>query len=90
MKPCTASIKIKTPYARELGLALAPDNIQAPRDIEVECKPRGEYLVCQVSVICLEPQGILRLRNTLDDLLSNIKAALDALEYSAKKGPGDF
>ena len=90
MKACTASIRIRTPYARELSLALTPDNLQAPKGIEVECEPEEEYLVCRVSVVCPEALGVLRLRNTIDDLLSNIKAALDALECSVKGGSGDF
>ncbi len=80
MARCTAILELEDPRAEALVRALEPDNLQAPRGVKVECKAEGPRLICNVSVECNDPRGILRLRNTLDDLVLNLRAASSALE----------
>jgi homoserine kinase len=80
MAHCKAVLEIEGPEAEALAKALEPDNLQAPEDVRVECRAEGDVLICRVSVECSDARGILRLRNTLDDLILNLRAAASALE----------
>ncbi|GAB6147788.1 KEOPS complex subunit Pcc1 [Stetteria hydrogenophila] len=80
MPHCRAVLEVEDPHAEALARALEPDNLQAPSGVEVACRAEGRRLVCEALVDCSEPRGVLRLRNTLDDLILNLKAALSALE----------
>jgi hypothetical protein len=66
--------------------ALQPDNIRAPKDLKIACEPNGgETLVCNIEVSLVEdPAKILTLRNTFDDLIINMKAAIDSLAKASK------
>lgn len=82
MAVCTALLEVEPGEwaAEALERALNPDNLQAPEGVRVECWAEGPRLICSVTVDCSEPRGILRLRNTLDDLILNLRAAQSALE----------
>lgn len=81
MARCLARIWISAAEKAEaIAAALEPDNKQAPRDVVVECESRDGVTACHVEVECSGPSSILRLRNTVDDLISNARAALDALQ----------
>ncbi len=66
--------------------ALQPDNLRAPKDIKIACEPvDDETLVCNIEVSPAEdPTKILTLRNTFDDLIINMKAAIDSLAKASK------
>ncbi len=79
-RECNAVIEVKTSDAIHLASALQPDNLTAPPHVTVNCMAEGLYLVCRVTVLgCSDPRRILTLRNTIDDLLYSLKAALEAV-----------
>ena len=81
MKKCSATIKLRTPKAKVLEAAITPDNSPAPPGLEISCKAVSEHtLECRVSISCNKPRDILTLRNTLDDLLSALKVAIETLK----------
>jgi len=80
---CEARLTLESPWARALREALEPDNAHAPEGIRVTCKANRGGLYCEIRAECRDSRGILRLRNTIDDLIENAKAALEALEASS-------
>ncbi|MDM7274834.1 MAG: KEOPS complex subunit Pcc1 [Thermoprotei archaeon] len=76
---CTAKLKIKALKAKTLEEALEPDNIITPPGLKVGCKSRDDTLECTVEVECGNPTRILTLRNTIEDLLTTIKAVVETL-----------
>lgn len=82
---CIAIIRVSHEASRALLEAIEPDNIQAPSWLSIDCKAVGSTLECRVEVDCGNPQRVLSLRNTLDDLLKAIKAAMEAIEGSMKR-----
>ncbi len=64
---------------RDIAAAVEPDNRSSPPGVEVECRG-GEDLYCIIEVDCSSPREVLRLRNTVDDLLQAVIAAARALE----------
>ena len=76
---CTAKLKIKALKARALEEALEPDNIVTPPGVKIECKGENDFLECIAEVECGNPMRILTLRNTLEDLLTAVKAIRETL-----------
>lgn len=65
--------------------ALQPDNVQTPKDLKIACELGGKALICNIEMPSVEdPLRILTLRNTFDDLVINIKAAIDSLVKTSK------
>ncbi len=77
---CRATLEARVRDPGSLARALEPDNRAAPPGITVECRSDDSVLVCVVEVDCSEPLGVLRLRNTIDDLLQDLSAAINALK----------
>ncbi|MCE4618154.1 MAG: hypothetical protein F7C82_01505 [Desulfurococcales archaeon] len=78
---CIARIQVPTPFSSHVARALQPDNQRTPPYLSVSCKEVQGNLECKVTVEgCSDPKRILTLRNTVDDLLIAIRAALDSLE----------
>ena len=77
---CTALVEVDGVDAEAIVTALEPDNATAPQGVEARCRVEGGRVSCVVRVSCGNASGILRLRNTLDDLILNLRAALEALE----------
>ncbi|MEN2999888.1 MAG: KEOPS complex subunit Pcc1 [Acidilobaceae archaeon] len=80
---CIARVKVSTESAAALLEAVEPDNARAPEWLQVSCRQAEGALECLVELSCEDPQRLLSLRNTLDDLLLSLRAALDALEEGA-------
>lgn len=80
---CLANMKIETPHAKALENALEPDNRMTPPGMKIECKGENNTLECTVEVECENPAKILTLRNTLEDMLTAIKAIIETLEKTA-------
>ena len=80
---CIGRVRVETEKALALLEAVEPDNAQAPAWLRVSCSHVNGALECSVEMSCEDPQRILSLRNTLDDLLLSLRAALDALEERA-------
>ncbi|MEB3851760.1 MAG: hypothetical protein LRS49_04165 [Desulfurococcales archaeon] len=77
---CEATLEIDSgPASAAIAEALEPDNRQAPPGVRVSCRAESYRVVCRVEVDCGDSRGILRLRNTIDDLLSSARAALESL-----------
>ena len=81
-KACEARLILESPWAEALREALEPDNTHTPEGIRVTCRAGPTRLYCEIRVDCRDSRGILRLRNTIDDLIENAKAALEALQAS--------
>ena len=77
---CWAKLEIPHSKAVSLERALEPDNAEAPEGLQVECYSVEGMLECRVTVDCSDPRSMLTLRNTVDDILVNLKAAVDAIE----------
>ena len=80
MRECKARIVVRVDRPKDIVRALEPDNEESPPWLKVSCHPLDEIrLECLITVECTEPMDLLRLRHTVDDLLANIKAAIEAL-----------
>jgi tRNA threonylcarbamoyladenosine modification (KEOPS) complex Pcc1 subunit len=81
MEECSAILKIKSEVAETLYNAIEPDNLVTPKNVKVKCHiDKDKNLICKISIACRDVQDILRLRNTLDDLISSIKTSLSVLK----------
>lgn len=69
--------------ARAIVEALEPDNATAPPGMKVTCTAASTKVSCVVSISCREARDMLRLRNTVDDLLVNLRAALESIERAS-------
>ncbi|MCX8195515.1 MAG: KEOPS complex subunit Pcc1 [Acidilobaceae archaeon] len=77
---CVAILRVESDKARALLEAVGPDNRAAPPWLSVSCSELPGALECVISMGCEEPSRLLSLRNTLEDLLLSLRAALEALE----------
>jgi len=84
MSECSTTIEIETDFAEEILKVIRPENLSAPEDLKIHCYSNREKLVCNLSLQCNKERGILRLRNTLDDLLQSIKLFLDIIYVTDK------
>lgn len=78
---CVAEVELRLEDPVALARALEPDNRAAPPGVRVECRG-STVLYCIVEAECRSPRGILTLRNTVDDLLQSLQAAVSALKAS--------
>ncbi len=62
---------------RAIAGSLEPDNLQAPRDISISMHIEGKRLVIELK---LHGGGVLRLRNTIDDILQAMEVAVKTME----------
>ena len=77
---CIAEVEFEAPDPEAIVAALEPDNLTAPGDTSVECRPLEGRVWCRVIVRpCTGSRSVLRLRNTVDDLLQAAKAAVEAI-----------
>jgi len=85
---CTALLKVPVGderLARAVESALEPDNENVPAWLRVECRASGCLVECWVKVEgCEDPRRIMSLRNTLDDLILNLRASLAAVEAAGE------
>ena len=81
---CMAKLRLRTPLAETLFKALEPDNKVLPSNLKIRCTASPEVLECEMVVSCEDDKDILRLRNTLDDILSSIKVVLMTLELTSE------
>ncbi len=78
---CVVEVEFEAPDPRAVVAALEPDNQAAPEDTSVECKALEGRVWCRVIVKpCTGSRKVLRLRNTVDDLLQAARAAVEAIE----------
>ena len=71
--------------AQALASALEPDNKRVPQWLRVECRAVETVVECLVHVEgCGDPRRILSLRNTVDDIILNIRAAIEAARASGE------
>ena len=88
---CQARLRVAVgaEAAAALARALEVDNLSAPPDVAVTCRTLGDDLICDISVKnCDDPRKVLSLRNTIDDLLISLRAALESLGSLAGGGRG--
>jgi len=81
---CKAKLRLKTSLAETLFKALEPDNKVLPSNLKIECTASPGALECEIIISCEDDKDILRLRNTLDDILSSIKVVLMTLELTSE------
>ena len=84
MSRCSAIIEIESDLAEEILKVISPENTSAPEDLKIYCYSIHKRLICDLSLQCSKEKGILRLRNTLDDLLQSIKLFLDTIHATDK------
>lgn len=78
---CTVEVEFEAPDPYAIVAALEPDNKTAPEDTRVECTVDSGIVRCVVTVRpCHSSKQLLRLRNTVDDLLQAAKAAVETIE----------
>ncbi len=68
-------LEVEVPDCRHVRDALAPDDEQAPPGIGISSTCVGEVLRYVVEAP-QEPRMVLRVKNTVDDLLRHVKAVL--------------
>ncbi len=84
MSRCSAVIEIESELADEILKVITPENVSAPEDLKIHCYSRHKKLICDLNLQCSKEKEVLRLRNTLDDLLQSIKLFLDTLHATDK------
>ncbi len=73
-------VEIRTPHAADLEKAISVDNVDVPQGIAISVYHNEENLYIIGECECVEPKRLLTLRNTLDDILVDINAAIKVLE----------
>ncbi len=81
---CYAKIMIRSEFAKTVLSAIEPDNVNLPQDMEIDCNASEDSLYCSVRILCKEVKDVLRLRNTIDDILSSIKLSLSSISSAGK------
>ncbi|MFP3143574.1 MAG: KEOPS complex subunit Pcc1 [Caldisphaera sp.] len=78
---CTATLILPSKDAYILAKSLNPDNIKdVPNYLSIDCKGDDKKLICVIKVLdCNDPKRIMSLKNTIDDLLINIKSIIDSI-----------
>ncbi|MGC9210205.1 MAG: KEOPS complex subunit Pcc1 [Acidilobus sp.] len=80
---CSVIVEVKATdprTAESLARSLNVDNRTAPPGVNVRCEPVGPILRCEVTVKgCDNPRRLLTARNTVDDLLLGLRAALSSI-----------
>ena len=79
---CIAVVEMDIPHPDAVAEAIEPDNRGAPSHVSIECRVKGGAVICIIRVEDCKgnPSRILTLRNTIDDLTSAVKVALDSIE----------
>ncbi|MGC9071658.1 MAG: hypothetical protein ACP5HK_03045 [Acidilobus sp.] len=77
---CSISIEINVGdprTAESLTSSLNVDNVLAPTGISVKCESQGPFIRCDINANgCENPRRLLTMRNTVDDLILGLRAAL--------------
>ncbi|AFZ70216.1 hypothetical protein Calag_0449 [Caldisphaera lagunensis DSM 15908] len=78
---CTAELVIPNKDANAIAKSLTPDNIKdLPSYLDISCKNENDKLICTIRIKdCKDPKRIMSLKNTLDDLLINIRSIIDSM-----------
>ncbi|WP_292319518.1 KEOPS complex subunit Pcc1 [Caldisphaera sp.] len=78
---CTATLILSSKDADVLAKSLKPDNIKnIPNYLSIDCKSDNGKLICTIKILdCTDPKKIMSLKNTIDDLLINIKSVVDSI-----------
>ncbi|MCE4607836.1 MAG: hypothetical protein F7B61_02605 [Caldisphaeraceae archaeon] len=80
-RSCSVKITIRHQDSIHIARSLAPDNIKGlPDFLRIRCWHFNEKLFCDIGVENLEnPKRILSIKNTLNDILINLKAIIDSI-----------
>ncbi len=83
---CIAIIEMDVQYPDAVLNAIEPDNRDSPPHVKVNCRVAGGLLICTIMVwgCSSNPSRILTLRNTIDDLTSAVKTALESIEHASR------
>ncbi len=65
---------------KSLIKAVKPDNVNVPENINIEEKFYEEKAIIVIDGIVKEPKDILRVRNTVDDLLEHLILSYKVIE----------
>lgn len=78
---CSATIILPTKDPDVLVKSLKPDNIKnLPSYLKIDCNGNDNNLICKILITeCNDPKRIMTLKNTIDDILINIRSILDSL-----------
>ncbi len=82
---CTAELVIFNKDAIAIVKSLTPDNIKdLPNYLDINCRNENDKLICVIKIKdCKDSKRILSLKNTLDDLLINIRSIIDSINISS-------
>ncbi len=87
---CLVEIEVEAEDPKTAGAiarSLNVDNLSSPPGVSVLCSASGSRILCEVKVEgCEDPRRILTARNTVDDLLLDLRAALSSIR--TLKGSG--
>ena len=81
---CSAKIKIKSSLAKEMLKTIQPENAIAPKNLSINCYFHAEELICDLNLTCNNSKELLRLRNTIDDILHSLKIFLNTVDATSE------
>lgn len=75
--------------ADAIARSLNVDNKTSPQGVVASCSASGSKIVCEVEVSgCDDPKRVLTARNTADDLILDLRAAMSSLRaLQGRAGP---
>lgn len=73
-------IEIETPHAREVEEALRVDNTDIPEGLKLSTYHNDKAIYIVAECDCEDPKRVLTLRNTVDEILTHIRAVLQVFE----------
>ncbi|MGC8566554.1 MAG: KEOPS complex subunit Pcc1 [Caldisphaera sp.] len=78
---CVATLRIESEDSNNIVKSLIPDNIKdLPPFIKIKCDDINNVILCNIEITdCNDPKRILSLKNTIDDILINIRAIIDSI-----------
>ena len=76
--------------ADAIARSLNVDNKASPRGVIASCAASGSRIICDVEISgCDDPRRVLTARNTADDLILDLRAAMSSLRaLRGRAGPG--
>ncbi|AGE70149.1 KEOPS complex subunit Pcc1 [Sulfolobus acidocaldarius] len=78
------SVKISTEASKIIMKSLEVDNVDLPRDMQINLHSDKESLTLEVEMPIKDPRDVLTLRNTIDEILQHINAIEKTLKEVGK------
>ncbi len=73
-------IRVKSNYAKEIANSIKVDNINLPKGMQITTDYTNDEIIVNISYNLDDVKGILTVRNTADEILTQIKTIEETLD----------